>query len=338
MRVVQLDGDLVRQRLERVPVSAVAPQDVLERARDQEVLLPEPELAARVDAVVRVEDLGQVLGLHLLVHGRRVVALAEVLEVELPVGARGPEPQRVHVGAAPADDRHVVGHPDDRPRVHPAEPERARVGRGRAAALEGDAEHVLGARQLPGMGQPEPVVGLLDLGAVPDALTEQTVLVPEPVAHGRVAERRERVEEARGQPAEPAVAEPRVGLQLAEVGPVAAERAARVAARRVQAEVDRVVEQVAPGQELHRQVVDALDVLAVIGLLRDDPALEDPVAHGVSERKEAVVGRRAVVVLGERVAEVAARVPREGRRGAATHVTGGSESRKPSRTRLNASG
>jgi hypothetical protein len=60
----------------------------------------------------------------------------------------------------------------------------------------------------------QPVVGLLVLPAVPQGLPEDAVFVAQPVAHGGQLERRHRIEEARREPPEPAVAEARVGLRL----------------------------------------------------------------------------------------------------------------------------
>jgi hypothetical protein len=60
----------------------VDPDHVLQRARHEEVLLLEAQPLAPHELVVRVEDLGDVLGVHLLVHGAPVVPLVEGLEVE----------------------------------------------------------------------------------------------------------------------------------------------------------------------------------------------------------------------------------------------------------------
>ncbi len=61
MRVVQLDGDLVRQRIQVRVMDREAAQDVLERRADEEILLLEPKLAAHLGGVVRVQHFGEVL-------------------------------------------------------------------------------------------------------------------------------------------------------------------------------------------------------------------------------------------------------------------------------------
>ena len=69
VRVVQVDEHLVGQRVPRLVEPPVPPQDVLQRTGDEEVLLAQAELLARRRVVVRIEDLGEVLGQHLALDG-----------------------------------------------------------------------------------------------------------------------------------------------------------------------------------------------------------------------------------------------------------------------------
>ena len=115
-----------------------------------------------------------------------------------------------------------------------------------------------------------------------------------------------RVEEAGRQPAEAAVAEAGVPLGLAQVlQAVARARAAPVGALVEQAQVDQAVAQRAAHQELQRQVVDALGVLLVVGVLRADPALDQPVAHGQGQGDVRLpLAVHVLGQLGQRVLEV----------------------------------
>ena len=80
-------------------------------------------------------------------------------------------------------------------------------------AAESDRVGDLGPRNLPWIPALEPLVGHLDLPAVPDLLIEDAELVAYPVADCGDLECRERVHVAGGEPSEPPVAEP--GLFLA---------------------------------------------------------------------------------------------------------------------------
>ena len=92
----------------------------------------------------------------------------------------------------------------------------ARLG-GLDASEEVDRDHVLGARDLPRVAEAQPVVGLLELPAVHDALLEDAVVVAQPIAVRGQAQRGHRVEEARRQTPEAAVAQPRVLLDLLQL-------------------------------------------------------------------------------------------------------------------------
>ena len=75
--VVELDGELLVEARPGRPASLDAGADhVLQRAGDEEVLLLQPQLLARLGLVVGVEHLGDVLGDHLVLD--RAVVVADV--------------------------------------------------------------------------------------------------------------------------------------------------------------------------------------------------------------------------------------------------------------------
>ena len=84
-------------------------------------------------------------------------------------------------------------------------------------AAEADGLGLLRLGQQPRAAEVLPVVRQLDLLAVDDALTENAELIADGIARGGDVERRHRVEIARGQAAEAAVAETRVGLAFKDV-------------------------------------------------------------------------------------------------------------------------
>ena len=76
---------------------------------------------------------------------------------------------------------------------------------------------------------------------------------------------------------------------------------------RLEQQVHDVVRERAADQELHRQVVDALRVLALVGLLGADPPLRQHVAHRARDRLEALArpgGRRVADAVEEQMALV----------------------------------
>ena len=83
MGVVQLHEDLVRKTLPCVAVRFEPPQNVLDRARNEEVFLLETQFLACKDCVVWIKDLGQVLGEHLIRDRLNIFAAVEVIQIEL---------------------------------------------------------------------------------------------------------------------------------------------------------------------------------------------------------------------------------------------------------------
>ena len=130
---------------------------------------------------------------------------------------------------------------------------------------------------------------MFDLEAVLDRLPENAVFVAQAVAHRRDLQRGQRVDEAGRQPAQAAVAQAGVRFRLDDFLPVLSRvRLQIVADELLDAEVDDVVDQRAADQKLHRQVVDPLGVRAVVGLLRQQPALGQQIAQRAGDRLEAL--------------------------------------------------
>ena len=246
----------------------------------------------------------------LVLDGVDVVARVERREVELARRARGPQAQGVHGVVPVAWHGHVVRHRVDVLGVHPVRPHVARLVAERdRPPVELDRDQGVGPGDLPGVPVPQPVVGRLDLLPVLDALAEDAVLVADAVAEERKGERRGRVDEARREAAEAAVAEAGVHLPLGDARQVVAELLDRPGVGGVSAEAEDVVQEEPARQELHREVVHALGVRAVVGVLGQEPAFHEAVPDRVGERvvdveldgRELVLGHRVHHVLRERL-------------------------------------
>ena len=105
---------------------------------------------------------------------------------------------------------------------------------------------------------------------------------------------------------EAAIAKARIRFIVTQVVPVDAKVLQRVAAQLVGLEVDDVIAQKSPDQELQRHVVDALRVLTTVLLLRRDPTLHDTVANGRRKRGIAVMRRGARIALRQGIAQMPA--------------------------------
>jgi hypothetical protein len=196
-----------------------------------------------------------------------------------------------------------VRHADDDLRIDPRRFVDAAHGRVRDGAVDGDDERFVAALDEPRRAAVEPVVGLLVLEAVDEGLTEEAVLVVDAVAEAGIVQRGQRIEEARRQPPEAAVAEGRVmleRLQLLEVDAQLGHDAFRVV---VEAEVGEVVPEGPAHEELHGKVVEALRVLLAVAALALAHGVEGGTADGHGEGEELLAHRRLAPHLAARDAE-----------------------------------
>src|SRR2546427_7747553 len=123
MRVVELNRYFVRKLFPRAfrPLLE-SPDDILNRRRDEEVLLFESQLASGRLIVGGVEDFRDVLAAGLVLDRGDISANVEFLQIEFTRGLRRPETQRIHCVIAIAGDAEVVGHRVDVLSVNPSEP------------------------------------------------------------------------------------------------------------------------------------------------------------------------------------------------------------------------
>ena len=231
--VVELHGPFLVELVERPFQQQMDANHVLQRAAHEEELLLEAEGLALDDLVVRVEHLGDVLRMHLVLDRAVVIAVVEGGEIERLDRLGLPEPEVVAGAHAVAEDRSVVGHALDDGVRNPAHAVTAlligpRLGAAAELHLVGD----FGPGDLPRIAQAQPLVGDLHLPAVLDGLVEDAELVTDAVADGRHFERGQRIQVTRGEPAQAAVAEPGLLLLLDQVVEVQAQflhRLARIA-------------------------------------------------------------------------------------------------------------
>lgn len=226
--------------------------------------------------------------------------------MEIRLGSRTPEAQRVHPGAAPTDDGGVIG---DRPYPFGPVPEMLDlaflVGGRRDAAAKADQILHLGALELPGVAEIQPGLGLLVLPAIDDGLAEQAVVITDAVTMGDHAEGRHALHEAGREPAEAAIAERRVRLQQADAFDIHVEPGERFTRHVEQTEVAQAVDQQAADEKLQREVIHPL-LPAGVSLARAiHPAVDGAVASSQGYRMEPVVIGGVLRILANRVGELA---------------------------------
>ena len=302
VRIVELNGDLFREPAPIGVAKAEASHEIGERAGDEEILLHEAECLPNARRVVGIEHPGEIFGRERLRQGTDVLAVAECLEVEGIRCGCGPEAKRVNGRSSVPDHGAIVRNSVERGRRadHRLQSSSPHLDRGVQLHLD----PLVRTGDLPRVGSTEPVVGLFLLPAVLDGLPEDAVFVPQAIAHGRDLHRGHGVEKASRQAPQASVAETRVGFLLQEFVPIEFLSLDHFAHERVEQKVGSVVGQRSADEKLHREVVDALAVLALIGLLRTQPSLREDVAHGAGcglETLASADGRRFPDVIEEEV-------------------------------------
>ncbi len=195
----------------------VTADQVLQRGRDEEVFLPQPQFLPGGGRIGGIEHLGDGFGADAIGECAEVVPGVEGVEPQRVDGPGRPQPQRVDVLAAPADHGGVEGDRlDDFGRM-PGVPGRAVLLIHRLdGAAEADVVGDLRTLELPRVAVRQPVLGVFLLPAILHRLSEQAVVVADPVAVGGHREGRHAFHEAGCEPAEAAVAERRIGLDGAQ--------------------------------------------------------------------------------------------------------------------------
>ena len=169
---------------------------------------------------------------------------------------------------------------------------------------ETDGSCQLDPFDLPGEALAQPRVRLLDLVTVLDPLVKHAVLVADAVTDDRQPERRTAVQETGRQPAESAVAEPRVVFTIVDVFETDAQAVQCLSSGTFYPEADQRVAHQAAHQELERQVADATAVRTLDRYVGAVPALHQAVANGKGKR---LVDERQLLADGpapQRAAEI----------------------------------
>ena len=188
---------------------AKATDDVLERTGNEKILLEQTKFLSAVRLVVRVKNFGNDFAVILVPNGFLVAAAVERFEIEFLRRSRLPKPQKIHSVGSIAGNRNVVGDPDKLLPAHPARDVVATVVEDIFyVSVDLEFPWLLRSDDFPRCSVLHPCVGQFDLIAIAEFLPEEPVLVMNAVADRWKIERRQRVQEARGESAETAIAQP----------------------------------------------------------------------------------------------------------------------------------
>ena len=298
--VVDLDDVLLVEVLQSAVSLQVLGGDGLHGGGDEEVLLLQTQRLAFVMVILGIEDLGDGLGHSLFLGGLQVLAAGEQVHIHGLDGSCVPQAQGVGVVGVVTGDHHVAGNGQNLGGILVDDVQVAVGPELTQGAAEGDLHGFLGLGQQPGGAQILPVVGHLDLLAFHDLLAEDTQLIADGIAGGGDLQRGHGVQIAGSQTAQTAVAEAGVRLDLENVGGLEAQVLQGFLHLGQDVQVVSVLHQAAAHQELQRQVMNLLLLLAAGSLLGFNTAQ----GHHVSDNQSAGLHHFFVGCLIRSLAEV----------------------------------
>ena len=134
---------------------------------------------------------------------------------------------------------------------------------------------IFGAAQLEGIAILQPVIRDLALIAVLDLLFKHTVAITDAAAIRRISQGSQGIHKAGSQTPQTAIAQCRIRLLVLNDIQIQSQLLQSLLHILVALQVDHIIAQRAPHQELHGHIIDHLGVFLVIGLLRLHPMLHD---------------------------------------------------------------
>ncbi len=268
VRVVDVDGHLLRDAVDGLVVAQVALDDVLQGGGNEEVLLTKSQHLAFRMVVRGVEDLADGLGHCLLLDRTDVVALVEQAHVEAR-SVRFPQTKDGDALAVFAGDVHVIGDRDDRSGVRHLRGVVTILPAALDVATELDVEGLIGFRGEPYIAAGKPEVRKFGLPAVDDLLLEDAVLIKDAIAHGGVTAGGKAIQVAGCETAEAAVAEARVRFAFIKHVEGEAEVFQCFFGDLGEVHVVEVVLEGTSKKEFHAEVVDRLCVFGAVELVTE---------------------------------------------------------------------
>ncbi len=280
MCIIHLENIFFR-KLEQVLIAAEELLDrLLNRRRNKEILLAEPQLLALVMIIAGIKDFCDQLCEIFICDGLGIIALVKRVEAELFHRLRIPDAQRIDEAIAVADDRKIIRNRFDA--LIPFLPVHRPAGRQLIAghiAAEMNFLCVFRALDLQRVAVLEPVVRLLNLVAVDDLLPEHAVVITDAAPVRRIIQRRQRIKEAGSESSETSVAKRRIRLLILDCIDVKAKLAQRLCHLFVCAKVDCIISECTPHQKFHGKINQFLRIFLFECLLRADPAVDDLIAE-----------------------------------------------------------
>ena len=304
MGIIELDGNLAGKVVERFVEFTEAMENILQGSAHEKKLLFETQFPAHQGGVIGIKHFRKILGVVLFLDRFDVIAFVEILEFEIARRLGRPEPHIVHDIIGITRNRGVICHRHDFLRIHPLV---------MIVSLLIDILHHMAEKldriehfrpgKLPGIAVSQPVVRVLDLLPFFDTLIEHAVLVTYPATVSGQTERRHGIEKTGGQPSQPAVAQPCIGLDFAQFIEIQPQCGQRFPALFIKADIAEAVYQHATDEKLHGKIINPLRVFLVIAAHGFHPGLRKAIPYRISDGMKPVALCRSQRILADGIGQ-----------------------------------
>ena len=169
--------------------------------------------------------------------------------------------------------------------------------------VEFDLLRIFGPRELPGIAMLKPLIRRFHLKPIHDPLVKDPIIIAYPVSVPRNPKRRHGIKKTSRQTSQTAVSESRVHFFFANLFKIKPEFLKRFLGLVHKPKIQNIIPEKSPDQEFQRKIIDPLEVLFMIALLRLDPAFHQTITERHPESHEIIMGGCGEPVLGKTVLE-----------------------------------
>ena len=275
MGIVNLDANLVGKAIQVIMSLHVVAHDALYTGRYEEVLLNQAKALALVGAVLRIEELSNLVDVVpvLLTLLNFIIGQGSVIG-EVLACLCIPQAQGIYSTVLVADNRHIIRHGSylGIALMHGSRGT-VIVDAHIRLAIKTNLYGLVRLPELPGKAVTQPVIRNLYLLVVDDLLLKEAVLVTDTATMSRQAQRSHGIHEAGCQTAKAAVAETCIRLLGIEIIQIKIQLLQHSLQSILQIKVNQVGIQETPQQELNGEIINLLLVVFLILLICLNPVL-----------------------------------------------------------------
>ena len=257
----------------------------LDTCGNEEILLLQTKLLARIVIIIRVKHLYNILCQVLLLHRLLIISLIKGIQMELIDRLRIPDTKGVHHIVAIAYHRHIVRYCQHRliALLNKIISLLLLVIFHTDITAEFYFRRIFRTADLKRIAVLQPVIRNLLLITVLNLLLEHPVTVPDAAAVSRISKGRKRIQEACRQSSKAAVSESCIPLLILDHIQITVQLLQRFLHFIIKSQVDQIISQRTSHQEFHGKIINGLGIRFFHFLRGRHPCVNDGILHRITD-------------------------------------------------------